>query len=290
MARKPDFRSFGRQPTLLFVDDEESVRLTMSMMLESKGFRVTAADDVPNALRLISTQAFDVLIADLNIGHPGDGFTVVSAMRRTQPNAATFILTGYPAFETALEAIRQQVDDYLLKPVEIDSLVEKIKATLGKTPHARLSQKRLLDIIEDNKATIIQAWLSEVKQDHDLSAIRMSDAERTDHLPRLLEEFLRRARGAQPTAADNRAAVLHGDTRRKQGYTIPLLIREAKLLQVVLGNCILEHLLAIQVSHVISDMVRISETIQTALEASVRAFLQADTTVTTLNRSRSKYR
>jgi ActR/RegA family two-component response regulator len=39
---------------------------------------------------------FDVLISDLNIGHPADGFVVVSAMRRTQPDTLTFILTGYP--------------------------------------------------------------------------------------------------------------------------------------------------------------------------------------------------
>ena len=44
---------------------------------------------------------FDVLLSDLNIGQPGDGFTVVSAMRRVQPKAATFILTGYPDFDTA---------------------------------------------------------------------------------------------------------------------------------------------------------------------------------------------
>ncbi len=69
---------FGRPPSLLFVDDEESVRTTLGMMLESKGFKVTAAGTVPEALRLISNQPFDVLIADLNIGQPGDGFTVVS--------------------------------------------------------------------------------------------------------------------------------------------------------------------------------------------------------------------
>ena len=56
----------------------------------------------------------DVLIADLNVSPPGDGFTVVSAMRCTQPNCVNFILTGFPAFETALEAIRRHVDDYLL--------------------------------------------------------------------------------------------------------------------------------------------------------------------------------
>ena len=99
------------RPRLLFVDDEPNIRLTLSWYLEDKGFSVATVATVPEALSLITQETFEVLIADLNVGQAGDGFTVVSAMRRTQPRAVTFILTGYPAFETALEAIRLQVDD-----------------------------------------------------------------------------------------------------------------------------------------------------------------------------------
>ena len=95
------------QTTILFVDDEPSIRTTLPAILSSFGFSVTSAATVPEALNLITTRQFDVLISDLNIGNPADGFTVVSAMRRTQPDAITFILTGYPAFESALEAIRR---------------------------------------------------------------------------------------------------------------------------------------------------------------------------------------
>jgi len=129
---------------ILFVDDEESVRVTLAMMLESKGFKVTTAATVAEALGLISRGKFDGLIADLNIGQAGDGFTVVSAMRRTHPETATFILTGYPAFETALEAIRQQVDDYLVKPTDIEELIKTINSKLAnrKGPTRRIEPKR----------------------------------------------------------------------------------------------------------------------------------------------------
>src|SRR5438132_1515104 len=102
-------RTMAQQPRVLFVDDEESIRMTLPPMLETYGFKVVAAATVPEALRLVAQEKFDVLIADLNVGSPADGFTVVSAMRRTQPQAVTFILTGYPDIETALEAIRRQV-------------------------------------------------------------------------------------------------------------------------------------------------------------------------------------
>ena len=66
-----------QKPRVLFLDDEESIRATLPLMLETYGFAVTSAATVPEALRLISQEKFDVLIADLNVGNPGDGFTVV---------------------------------------------------------------------------------------------------------------------------------------------------------------------------------------------------------------------
>src|SRR5438132_2152875 len=107
---------------ILFVDDEEAIRITLSAVLSKYGYQVDVAATVSEALSRIASDRFDVLIADLNVGQPGDGFTVVSAMRRTQPDCVTFILTGYPVFETALEAIRSQVDDYLFKLAIIKAL------------------------------------------------------------------------------------------------------------------------------------------------------------------------
>jgi DNA-binding NtrC family response regulator len=82
------------KPKLLFVDDEDSIRITLPAILHREGFEVTAAATVAEAIALINRQTFDILLSDLNIGEPGDGFTVVSAMRRIQPTARTFILTG----------------------------------------------------------------------------------------------------------------------------------------------------------------------------------------------------
>src|SRR5437660_6086608 len=115
---------------LLFVDDEPTIRLTLATILEREGFEVKTAASVREALEVINKEVFDVLVADLNIGEPGDGFTVVSVMRRVQPDAVTFILTGYPDFESAIRAIRSQVDDYLTKPADIPSLVAALKHKL----------------------------------------------------------------------------------------------------------------------------------------------------------------
>lgn len=115
---------------LLFVDDEPSIRLTLPPVLEDHGFAVTTAESVDDAIARMNDARFDVLLSDLNIGQEGDGFQVVSAMKKRHPGCVTIILTGYPAFESAVLAIRHQVDDYVVKPADIDVLVKAIRRKL----------------------------------------------------------------------------------------------------------------------------------------------------------------
>jgi len=262
------------KPKILFLDDEENIRLTLGMYLEDQGFGVTTIGNVPEALKLITQNSYDVLIADLNVGHPGDGFTVVSAMRRIHPEAVTFILTGYPAFETALEAIRLQVDDYIIKPTDNDTLVEKIQEKLSRpTPHHAIEPKRLSEIISANLQNITQDWLAYVRKDPELAQMRLSDAEYTDHVPRVLEAALKVSHGNEISEADRRAARDHGGTRKKQGYTVPLMIRESRLLHDAIASCVHRNLLAVQISYLITDLFSIHRTKQILLEESVDAFL-----------------
>jgi DNA-binding NtrC family response regulator len=73
----------------------------------------------------------NVLLSDQNIGKDGDGFAVVRAMRKAHPHCVTILLTGYPAFESALQAIHDEVDDYFVKPADLDSLISTIERKLG---------------------------------------------------------------------------------------------------------------------------------------------------------------
>jgi DNA-binding NtrC family response regulator len=116
---------------LLFVDDEPSIRLTLPPILQESGFEVRTAATVAEALGEISGARFDVLLSDLNISEAGDGFRVVRAMRQIQPHCVTVILTGYPGFETAAETLQCHVDDFVIKPADIDGLITSIKEKLA---------------------------------------------------------------------------------------------------------------------------------------------------------------
>jgi DNA-binding NtrC family response regulator len=111
---------------VLCVDDDPKIRETLPAILERQGLQVTVVGSVAQALSAIASRAFEVLISDLNIGEPGDGFTVVSAMRRTHPECINFILTGYPALESALQALRSQVDEYIQMAEHIRGILDKI--------------------------------------------------------------------------------------------------------------------------------------------------------------------
>src|SRR2546427_3576119 len=115
---------------LLFVDDEPSIRLTLPPLLRERGFQVQVAANVSEALAAIKAQRFDVLLSDINIDRESDGFTVVQAMREANPDAVTILLTAYPAFETAVHSIREEVDDYFTKPADVDAIVSTIDRKL----------------------------------------------------------------------------------------------------------------------------------------------------------------
>ena len=122
----------AEQPKILLVDDNEQVRTSLCAVLEVSQFRVTAATNVGEALHLIDTEPFDVLLCDLHMPGAGDGFTVVSAMRHTNPDAVTLVFTGYPALEQAMDAILLQADEILVKPLAIPTLLALIREKLQK--------------------------------------------------------------------------------------------------------------------------------------------------------------
>jgi DNA-binding response OmpR family regulator len=261
---------------LLFVDDEPSIRATLPAVLATQGFEVTTAGTVAEGLRLISERTFDVLIADLNIGGPGDGFTLVSAMRRTQPEAVTLILTGYPDFKTALEAIRKQVDDYLTKPTDIQKLVSTIKEKLAHPRRLRdMPAKRAGEIMRECSVQIVETWAAKVRAEPQLQAVQADQAESVGSLSQILESLVAMIEGGEertkPAAMD--AAAAFGELRAKiPGYRIALLLLEVRLLHQSIAELLEENLLVLDLSTLVPDVLVLGEGLHAILEDSLEAF------------------
>ena len=260
---------------ILFVDDEPAIRLTLPLILQQEGFEVSVAATVAEALAYINQDSFDVLLADLNIGERGDGFTLISAMRRVQPQAVTLILTGYPDFETALQAIRNQVDDYLTKPTDLNQLVTTIKEKSANPRRVTpLQTKRVSTVLRESVDEIVNEWLGEANKNMLLSSLQLSRQERLDHIRLMIEELAKRIEAGPNVIGDNEktGATRHGQERYEQGYTMRSIAIEARLLHSVISRVLHKHLLAIDMSTCISDIMFMGEGLHEEFEESIRAF------------------
>src|ERR1700726_1600645 len=162
---------------VLLVDDDEVVLEMMSRSLESKGFEVVAVGGVTEALKYIATESFEVLITDLHMPNAGDGFTVISAMRHSQPNALTMLLSGFPDVKSAMEAIILEADENVVKPVEIKQLAEMVRERLLiQKPANRPSKERVSEILQRCSDLVVKNWLARVKQARELNHLVLIDS------------------------------------------------------------------------------------------------------------------
>ncbi|MGD8882453.1 MAG: response regulator [Desulfobacterales bacterium] len=111
---------------ILLVDDEKEFVEVLSERLEVRGFDVKIALSRQEALEWIYKSEFDVVLLDVMI--PGDsGIEILSEIKRARPLIQIIMLTGHAKIDTAVRGIELGAYDYLLKPLEIEPLVEKIK-------------------------------------------------------------------------------------------------------------------------------------------------------------------
>jgi len=275
MATNPESAA---QPKILLVDDSESVRQSLKMVLEHHNFQVTTAADVPEALHLIDEEPFDVLLSDLHMPGPGDGFTVVSAMRHKHPDAVTLLFTGYPALKEAMDAILLQADEILVKPMAIPDLVKLIRERLDKRGNRRATNiERVASILERDAEATIADWLKRVEHDDDLTSILLSDDQRSGHLRKLLRELVHRLRVPRilGTKQVSEGAVEHGHIRRSQGYSIPMIIEESRMLQVSIFHTLQNNLSVVDFSLLLIDVMAIADEVDSQLKQTIMSFSQA---------------
>ena len=262
-------------PRVLIVEDDDAVRSMLQEGLQRDGFEVVAASNVRAALGHIAAETFDVLLSDLHMPLAGDGFTLVSAMRHTHPDALTVILSGYPAVDEAMSAILSQADEIFAKPIRISALKELIRKRLDE-PHTikRVKPESVASILERETETTIQNWLNSVEQDAELTCIPLTQLERTGHLPKLLRDLIVRLRldsGLKPPISI--AARDHGEMRLQQGYTATMVVEESRILQVSIFSTLQRNLCGVDFSRLLLDVVTIADEVDSQLKQAMFSFV-----------------
>jgi len=262
-------------PRVLIVDDDDSVRLMLQEVFQRDGFEVVGASNVRDALRHIAAETFDVLLSDLHLPLAGDGFTLVSAMRHTHPDALTVVISGYPALDEAMSAILSQADEIFRKPIRIGPLKELIRARL-EAPHTikRVKPESVASILEREIENTIQNWLNAVEQNAELTCVPLTRTERTGHLPKLLQDLVVRLQlDSGLPAPISEAAHDHGDMRRQQGYTAPMVVEESRILQVSIFSTLQRNLCGVDFSRLLLDVVTIADEVDSQLKQAMFSYV-----------------
>jgi YesN/AraC family two-component response regulator len=261
---------------ILLVDDDEIVRYSLCKVLEQDDFTVTTAANVSEALTHINSTVFDVLLTDLHMPGAGDGLTVVSAMRHSNPKAVTMVLTGFPEMEVATRAILQQADQILVKPMEVMELVKAIKQRLKTGAPPPQVVESVAVILQRSVEDTIRAWYDRIKADKKVMAISMTYEQRTCHLPQVFRDLVSRLESDKPIGSkelQSKAAADHGINRQKQGYTAAMLVEESRMLQVCIFDTLQQNLVTIDFSVLLIGVMTIADEIDSQLSQAMDSFI-----------------
>jgi CheY-like chemotaxis protein/anti-anti-sigma regulatory factor len=134
---------------VLVVDDEESVRVTTAAILEQEGYEVATARDGREALEMAARSHFDLVLTDLRM-EDMDGIALLHELQTRHPNVVTVVLTGYASIESSIDALRQGVYDYLVKPC----MVEDLKRTVRRALEHREQRQRITEL----SSPVVEIW------------------------------------------------------------------------------------------------------------------------------------
>jgi YesN/AraC family two-component response regulator len=211
---------------------------------------------------------------------PGDGFTVVTAMRHSQPGALTLLVSGYPDVQEAMAAILLQADEIIVKPFEIARLTELVNERMSnRKPAKRLDKESVGNILRRCTADIVGNWLARAKQSSELNCLELGDEERTGHLPKLVEDLALRLSKSNGTSRDSdaifsAAAVAHGKLRYQQGYSPAMLVHESRILQVTIFGMLQSHRNSLDFSLLLPDVMTIADEVDAQLTQSMDSYMK----------------
>lgn len=128
--RKPDSGAMDNIRVLL-VDDEAAYVDVLANRLGKRGFEVKKAYTSPEALLVLRTQQFDVAVLDLKMPDM-DGIEVLKIAKQVNPDLQVIMLTGHGSAAACEQGLALGAFDYLMKPCEFETLVEKIREAFQK--------------------------------------------------------------------------------------------------------------------------------------------------------------
>ena len=137
-----------RTARIIVIDDDESIRRTLSTILEDEGYSVDTAESGKEALLKTNADFFNLALIDVRLLDM-EGTELLTRIKDTVPRMRKIIITGYPTVHNAIEAVNRNADAYLVKPFDVSKALFVIREQLKKQEaEKQFSQDRVTEFIE----------------------------------------------------------------------------------------------------------------------------------------------
>jgi DNA-binding response OmpR family regulator len=202
--------------TILVVDDEETMRTSLADILRLEGHRVRAVSSGEMAIEALQNDSFDLVLLDLKM--PGmDGLDVMRHIPQVAPEIQVIMLTAHGSLESAIEALRLEAHDYLLKPASAAQIVNSVESALFRSTEAK-KRKLLIEQLDSSVQMLKDSERKETFSHSDNQAIPIRQGFSYNYFRR---EIIYRRRS---------------DDGKSKTETVVLTPTEGKLLRVLLEN------------------------------------------------------
>lgn len=138
----------GENARILVVDDDENIRKVLATILEEEGYDVETVDTAKKAIERTKREYYNLALIDIRLPDM-EGIEVLTRMKDTVPRMRKIIITGYPTLQNAVEAVNRGADAYVMKPFDVEKILETIKQHLkNQESEKNYNQEKVAEFIE----------------------------------------------------------------------------------------------------------------------------------------------
>lgn len=154
----------GEAARILIIDDDENIRKVLETILEDEGYIVETAETAKQGIEKSETAFYNLALIDVRLPNM-EGIELLSKLRTTKPKMRKIIVTGYPTLQNAVAAVNKGADAYVMKPFEVDKILQTIREQLKKQEEEKsFNEEKVVEFIETRIKALEAAGQSAVEK------------------------------------------------------------------------------------------------------------------------------
>lgn len=144
-----------KQARIIIVDDDENIRTTMKTILEDEGYIVDLATTGNEAIEMTEERTYNIALLDIRLPDM-EGVELLKLIKDNVPRTRKIMVTGYPSMQNAITALNKNADAYLVKPVDVEKLLNIVKEQLQlQEEEKKFNEQKVAEFIETRVKEIL---------------------------------------------------------------------------------------------------------------------------------------